>query len=62
MLVPFVSCLLLSRAWAASPDVPSRATNEDGSTPLYKDPTASIEDRVNDLLPRMTLEEKVAQL
>ncbi|KAF8919142.1 glycoside hydrolase superfamily [Mucidula mucida] len=62
MLVPFISCLLLSRAWAASPDVPSRATNEDGSTPLYKDPTASIEDRVNDLLPRMTLEEKVAQL
>ncbi|KAI0751919.1 glycoside hydrolase [Daedaleopsis nitida] len=40
----------------------ARATNNDGSLPLYKDPNASIEDRVNDLLPRMTLEEKVAQL
>ncbi|KIY48058.1 family 3 glycoside hydrolase [Fistulina hepatica ATCC 64428] len=40
----------------------SRAENEDGSLPTYKDPNASIEDRVNDLLPRMTLEEKVAQI
>ncbi|RPD54124.1 glycoside hydrolase [Lentinus tigrinus ALCF2SS1-7] len=40
----------------------ARATNKDGSAPVYKDPNASIEDRVNDLLPRMTLEEKVAQL
>ncbi|KAF2262124.1 glycoside hydrolase [Lojkania enalia] len=28
----------------------------------YKDPTASIEDRVSDLLSRMTIEEKTAQL
>lgn len=40
----------------------SRATNKNGSLPTYKNPNASIEDRVNDLLPRMTLEEKVAQL
>ena len=40
----------------------ARASNKDGSTPVYKNPNASIEDRVNDLLPRMTLEEKVAQL
>lgn len=40
----------------------SRATNKDGSTPLYKVATANIEDRVNDLLPRMTVEEKVSQL
>ena len=40
----------------------ARATNKDGSTPIYKDPTADIEDRVNDLLPRMTVEEKVSQL
>lgn len=40
----------------------ARGQNKDRSTPLYKDPNASIEDRINDLLPRMTLEEKVSQL
>ena len=40
----------------------SRGTNLDGSIPVYKNPKASIDDRVNDLLPRMTLEEKVSQL
>ena len=30
--------------------------------PLYKDPTAQLEARVEDLLGRMTLEEKVAQM
>lgn len=30
--------------------------------PLYKNPTASVEARVDDLLSRMTLEEKVAQM
>lgn len=40
----------------------SRATNIDGSLPTYKNPKASIEARVNDLLPRMTVEEKVAQM
>lgn len=40
----------------------ARATNLDGSLPIYKNLNASIEDRVNDLLPRMTLQEKVAQL
>ncbi len=32
------------------------------SSPLYKDPNASIEDRVSDLLGRMTVEDKTAQL
>ncbi|EJF59983.1 glycoside hydrolase [Dichomitus squalens LYAD-421 SS1] len=40
----------------------ARATNKDGSTPVYKNSKASIEDRVNDLLPRMTIQEKVAQI
>jgi hypothetical protein len=40
----------------------ARGTNKDGSTPKYKNPKADIEDRVKDLLPRMTLQEKVAQL
>ena len=33
-----------------------------GGRPLYKDPTASVAARVEDLLARMTLEEKVAQM
>lgn len=40
----------------------ARGTNLDGSLPIYKDPNAPIEDRIDDLLPRMTLQEKVAQL
>ncbi len=32
------------------------------TTPVYKNANASIEDRINDLLSRMTLEEKAAQL
>src|SRR5580700_7987321 len=31
-------------------------------TPAYRDPSLPVEQRVGDLLPRMTLEEKVAQL
>ncbi|RDX48447.1 glycoside hydrolase [Lentinus brumalis] len=71
-----LSTLLLPLVWSAV-EVPAtrldvredlhfplhaRATNKDGSTPIYKNPDAAIEDRVDDLLPRMTLEEKVAQL
>ncbi|KAH7340638.1 glycoside hydrolase superfamily [Rhizoctonia solani] len=40
----------------------STSTSSPSGRPLYKDPNASIEDRVKDLLPRMTVEEKVAQL
>nr|GAT47952.1 glycoside hydrolase family 3 protein [Mycena chlorophos] len=34
----------------------------DGSVPVYNNPDASIEDRVANLLPRMTVQEKVAQI
>ncbi len=34
----------------------------DEPPPLYKDPAAPIEDRINDLLGRMTTEEKIEQL
>lgn len=40
----------------------ARGTSKDGSTPVYKNPNADIEARVSDLLSRMTIEEKVAQL
>jgi beta-glucosidase len=32
------------------------------STPLYKDATAPVDKRVKDLLGRMTIEDKMAQL
>ncbi|KAI0059329.1 glycoside hydrolase family 3 protein [Artomyces pyxidatus] len=40
----------------------ARASNKDGSVPVYKNRNAPIEDRVNDLIPRMNIQEKVAQL
>jgi beta-glucosidase len=40
----------------------SLALSQDTSKPVYKDPNAAIPDRVRDLLSRMTVEEKVAQL
>ncbi|KAG8966842.1 hypothetical protein FRC03_011256 [Tulasnella sp. 419] len=49
----------------ASDDLQPRQANaaaKPSSTPLYKNPKASIEDRIKDLLPRMSLEEKVSQL
>src|SRR5438309_12093890 len=39
---------------------PSRSTHL--STPLYRDPNASIKERVENLLSLMTLDEKLAQL
>jgi beta-glucosidase len=36
--------------------------NNKSDSPKYKDATASVNDRVSDLLARMTLEEKVAQM
>jgi len=42
--------------------IPSTAAGVEATTPDYKDPRLSIERRVADLLSRMTLEEKIAQL
>ncbi|TAL98690.1 MAG: beta-glucosidase [Paraburkholderia sp.] len=38
------------------------STQNSAETPLYRNPNATIEDRVADLLGRMTLDEKIAQL
>ncbi|KAF8758750.1 Glycoside hydrolase family 3 [Rhizoctonia solani] len=40
----------------------STSTSSPSGRPLYKNPNAPIEDRIKDLLPRMTVEDKVAQL
>lgn len=70
LLSTFLSCLSLT-SLAREPfevrgdqhfSLEARQANKDGSVPTYKNPKASIEARINDLLPRMTLEEKVSQL
>ena len=38
------------------------AEQESVENALYKDPTVSVKDRVADLISRMTLEEKAAQM
>ena len=50
----FISCLLLSGCLAG-------AMAADKKQPIYKDAKAPIEERVNDLVSRMTLEEKVVR-
>jgi hypothetical protein len=40
----------------------SGARGDDLKNAAYKDPTKSVEDRVADLLPRMSITDKVAQL
>jgi len=37
-------------------------TNDNDSDPIYQNPNYSVEERVNDLLSRMTLEEKIGQM
>lgn len=55
-IVRCLSSLVAFAALAAGPVLASDAA------PLYKDPSASIDARVKDLMGRMSLEEKVAQL
>lgn len=52
------------RAFVASAmaAVPTVAVAQRGSRPAYRDPAAPVADRVRDLLGRMTLEEKAAQM
>ena len=56
----------ITRRWKVHLDEPEVARtlvrSTDLSTPLYRDPNASIEERVENLLALMTLDEKLAQL
>lgn len=48
--------------WLVALSLALPAVAQTTSTPAYKDPAAAVEDRVSDLLGRMTLDEKVAML
>ena len=52
-------CAAAVMAWAV---MPVQKTQSQATAPDYKNPQLPVDQRVNDLLSRMTLEEKVAQL
>ncbi len=52
----------LPAATATNTAVPPTMTPTEETAPLYLDPEASIEARVEDLLARMTIEEKIGQM
>ena len=54
------ACLAMFGASVCSADAADRTRKQD--VPLYKDASASVESRVEDLISRMTLEEKILQL
>src|SRR5690349_6219267 len=63
ILSPCVLCLILLCSVAlAAQDKSANAAPSPNNTPNYKNPALSIDDRVADLLGRMTLEEKVEQI
>jgi len=61
--LPAVVWLSSTTAQAPPTDDPSRSSSTTTqSAPLYKDPSLPVEKRVDDLVSRMTLEEKVSQM
>lgn len=54
--------ILVLASWITTANAQTQTIAADPTTPTYQDPTASLEKRVDDLLGRMTLEEKVAQV
>src|SRR5437762_1931929 len=53
---------LLSLALLCATGTGQDKTKPQDSTPKYRNPSLTVDERVADLLPRMTLEEKVQQL
>ncbi|KAF8317080.1 glycoside hydrolase [Clavulina sp. PMI_390] len=62
MLLLSLLPLLCGTAVLAKPERVHERAASPSSTPLYKNPHAAIEDRVEDLLARMTIQEKASQL
>src|ERR1700691_5319445 len=58
----FCACVVLGSAIFGTFALRSRVARAQQATPPYRDPKIPVEQRVADLLSRMTLEEKIAQL
>ncbi len=58
----FLLCSLLGLALLCTAQAPDKTAASTDSTPKYRNASLAIEDRVADLLSRMTLEEKVEQI
>src|ERR1700722_6005106 len=58
----FCACAVAGSAIAGTFAARSRVANAQQATPAYRDANLPVEQRIADLLSRMTLEEKVAQL
>lgn len=52
----------MTEATTPSYNTPSYNTPSHNEVPAYKNPELTTEERINDLLSRMTLEEKVGQM
>lgn len=62
ILSRFVVCFVLLYSIAVVAQDKSKSPVAPDNTPKYKNPSVPIEDRVADLLSRMTLEEKIGQI
>jgi beta-glucosidase len=62
MTPPHLKALLIAATWIVLPRPACIAGDPalPADTPVYLDPTQSVDTRVNDLLPRLTLEEKIS--
>jgi len=57
------SAVILAMVLSAAPVAPRNQENHSTQgSPAYKDPRLTIEERVNDLVSRMTLDEKISQM
>ena len=63
IIVPMVAILFLLPVGAQTPDSLVNLRSEESlASALYKDPTAPVADRAQDLLRRMTIDEKIGQM
>ena len=62
MLTKYSSLLVVTAVGAALFHAPALSAQADGELPPYLDPKRPVEERIGDLMSRMTLKEKVGQL